>query len=88
MLYFGANLGILNVVTVPHKMVGLERMSDYRGFTVRKIQWDGWGNWGVRGLEELEGVPLYIAQPIRSMLLSPLKCTPPVGSWKREYKFL
>ena len=23
-----------NMVTVPHKMVGLERMSDYRGFTV------------------------------------------------------
>ena len=23
-----------NMVTVPHKMVGLERMLDYRGFTV------------------------------------------------------
>jgi hypothetical protein len=28
-------LAYLNMVTVPHKMVGLERMSDYRGFTVQ-----------------------------------------------------
>ena len=30
-------LPYFNMVTVPHKMVRLERMSDYRGFTVRTV---------------------------------------------------
>ena len=28
-------LAYFNIVTVPHEMVGLERMSDYIGFTVK-----------------------------------------------------
>ena len=35
--YYGVTITIyLSMVTVPHKMVGLERMSDYRGFTLSK----------------------------------------------------
>ena len=34
---YRVTLVYFNVVTVPHKMVGLERMSDYRSSTVQQI---------------------------------------------------